>query len=114
MKTALDRFPKDKYKSRITPADAPSNLPKEAKWLSGHGQGIWFYITKPEELSSKEFRIRRYALDGVIDCDRVFVANKTIEFDLSMDYKIGHISHCQKCTIIQNEKQFELVMIREY
>ena len=114
MKTLREKFPQSKLKSRITPADPPENLPKDAKWLSGHGQGIWFHITKPEELSKNEFRVKRIALDGVIDCDRVFKSEESVCFDLSKEYKIGHISHCQKCTIIQNNNKFEIVMVREY
>ena len=110
----IKHFPKSKFKSRITPANTPANLPKSAKWLSGHGQGIWFDITKPENLSENEFRVKRIALTGEIDCDRVFVAEETTNFNLSEKYEITHISHCQKCTIIQNDKKFTLIMDREY
>lgn len=114
MKIPIDRFPIDKYKSRITAADLPPNLPKTAKWLSGHGQGIWFDISKPKHLAKNEFRVKRIALTGDIDCDRVFIANASSKINLSENYDIGHISHCQKCVIIQNYKKHELFMVREY
>lgn len=113
-KTLVERFPQTKLKSRIYPADPPENLPEGSKWLSGHGQGIWFYITKPKQLAEDEFRIMRISLEGEIDCDRVFKAPKEVKFDLNTDYEIAHISHCAKCTIKQNGKTFELEMVRNY
>jgi len=84
----------------------PENLPDNCKWLGGEGYGVWFLITKAEYLSKKEYRISRYSDTGKLDCDQIFSLNSDKEFFIDEDFEFAYISHCQKCTIIQNDVFF--------
>ncbi len=90
----------------LTAPAYPANIPAGCKWLGGEGYGVWFLITKPEYLTEKEFRIRRYTDSGKLDCDRIFELNSNTQFFINEDFEFAYISHCQKCTIVQNQKFF--------
>lgn len=84
----------------------PENIPAGCKWLGGEGYGVWFLITKPDFLSKMEYRIVRYSDAGNIDCDRIFTLNPDKDFFIDEDFEFAYISHCQKCTIVQNDTFF--------
>ncbi|HIA37839.1 MAG TPA: hypothetical protein EYN89_14180 [Flavobacteriales bacterium] len=90
------------------PPFLPSDLPKGCQWLGGEGAGTWFHLSKPSNLPEEEFRIRRYSHEGYIDCDRTFVlsSRNNIEFDIDKPFKFTYLSHCQKCTILQDEQKY--------
>jgi len=90
----------------LTAPSYPKNIPAGCKWLGGEGYGVWFLITKPVYLSERKYRIRRYAHTGNLDCDRIFELNSDKSFFLDEDFKFAYISHCQKCTIVQNDHFF--------
>ena len=92
----------------IHPPILPSDLPKDCQWLAGEGAGTWFHLSKPSNLSEEEFRIRRYSPEGNLDCDRTFVlmTRKIKEFDIDKPFKFTYLSHCQKCTILQNDQKY--------
>ena len=75
----------------------PSNIPAKSQWLSGIGSGSWFHIQKTGDF----FRIRRYCSKGIVECDeRFLLINEGFEID--KDFEFTYISHCQKCTIKQD------------
>ncbi len=84
----------------------PETIPAGCKWLGGEGYGVWFLITKSELLHQNEYRIRRYTHTGKLDCDRVFVLNPENYFFIDRDFEFAYISHCQKCTILQDNVFF--------
>ena len=84
----------------------PKNIPNNCKWLGGEGYGVWFLITKPEHLQNNEYRIKRFADNGHLDCDIIFELNSDKDFHLDKDFEFAYISHCQKCTITQNDTFF--------
>lgn len=89
----------------ILPPKKPTSIPVDAKWLSGQGAGVWFYI----EATEKEtiYRIKRFTPEGELDCDRFFEIEKSaIPFNISKPFEFTHISHCSKCKIIQNNTTF--------
>jgi len=76
----------------------PSNIPPNSQWLSGIGSGSWFHIQEIGEL----YRIRRFCPNGSVECDNKFLLiNKG--FEINKYFEFTYISHCQKCTIKQNE-----------
>ncbi len=83
-------------------------IEKGSQWLDGEGAGAWFHLSKPEEenLGEKEFRIKRYSEEGELECDRVFTVKNQALFYIEKPYKFTHISHCEKCSVIQNGKVF--------
>ena len=104
-----------KRKGRELPADKHENVPQEAKWLSGQGEGTWFVITKEEDFLPEEYRVRRISPQGNLDCDRVFEQeNKLANIDLSKDWDIAHVSHCAIVRIKQNDTIQVLNFKREF
>jgi len=89
----------------INAPEMPSNIPQDSQWIGGEGAGTWFHLSKPSNLP-EEFRIRRFSPEGILECDRTFILKTAIlEFDLSKPYQFTYLSHCQKCTILQFEKE---------
>lgn len=95
----------------LIPPAKPSTIPVSAKWLSGQGVGVWFYIEATS--NSSVFRIKRFTPEGNLDCDRLFEIEKSNStLNLNEDHEFTHISHCSKCRIIQNKTTFILNFIR--
>jgi len=84
----------------------PDSLPAGCKWLGGEGYGVWFLMTQPEHFPKNEYRIRRYSHTGNLDCDRIFELNSDKIFFINKEFEFGYVSHCQKCTIVQNDNFF--------
>lgn len=98
----------------ILPPKKHENVPTDAKWLSGQGEGTWFCITKEEGLNEHEYRVRRISPQGNIDCDRVFKLTNNDKFNLFNEWDITHISHCAKVRVIQHDSVVEMNFIKEY
>ena len=96
---------KQKQGALSTP-EFPANIPEGSKWLGGEGYGVWFHISKNKDCAENEYRIRRYSSKGQLHCDRIFKLVSGNNFNYRIDYEFGYISHCEKCTIIQNNKIF--------
>lgn len=90
------------------------SVPKEAKWLSGQGEGTWFCITKEEGLSEKQFRVRRISPQGNLDCDRVFeLEENSSNFNINIAWDINHVSHCAQVRTLQNDIVYVMNFVRE-
>ena len=76
----------------------PENISKKAQLLKGIGASSWFEI----ECERIGYRIKRYSENGVLECNRLFTTSE--EFDINREYEFTYISHCLKCTIIQDNK----------
>jgi hypothetical protein len=92
----------------------PDSLPTGCKWLGSEGYGVWFLLTRENELENKQYRIRRYKDTGVLDCDRVFELKTDQQFDITEEFEFGYISHCQQCTVYQNNLKFVFEFVKEY
>jgi len=92
----------------------PEILPAGCKWLGSEGYGVWFLLTKEQGLNENQFRIRRFKDSGVLDCDRVFELKGLDNFDISKEFEFGYISHCQKCTVYQEDKKHEFSFVMEF
>ena len=86
----------------------PSNIPENCQWLSGQGAGAWFCI----DSTSKPliYQVKRYNLHGELDCETLMkVAD--LNFDINQAYQFTYVSHCAKCSIIQQEKVFDFLKV---
>lgn len=85
-----------------------NQIEKGSQWLDGEGAGAWFHLSKPvgEPLSGKQFRIKRFSEEGELECDRVFEVVNSENFYIDKPFQFTHISHCEKCSVIQNGKVF--------
>ena len=89
----------------LLPPMLPKTIPKNSKWLSGQGAGCWFSIETTT--TSNTYRIVRYTPQGVVSCDRIFkMANNGFVFEIVQPFEFVHVSHCNKCKIIQNNQLF--------
>ena len=81
----------------------PKNIPLSAQLLMGIGASAWFYI----EQENQSYRILRYSEEGELECDSLFSIKGRVEFDIDQSYEFTYISHCQECTILQNNKKIQ-------
>lgn len=103
----------DKRIGRMLAPEKHPNVPPQAKWLSGQGEGTWFTITKEDGLNANEYRVRRTSPQGNLDCDRVFLIQNE-SFNINQAWDITHVSHCAIVRVIQDEKVYQLDFTREY
>ncbi len=89
-------------------SDKPANIPENSKYLHGIGASAFFLIEKTEEQDL--FRIRRFNENGKLDCDQIFRL-QTKGFDISSDFEFTYVSHCAKCTVIQNGFKYIFVSL---
>lgn len=94
---------------RIYPPERVGLVPESAVWLSGEAGGVWFEITKEEV----NYRIKRFSLDGELDCDRKFILLNSENFDLNQPFVMAHTSHCAKVRVNQNGILFIFEYIEE-
>ena len=77
----------------------PINIEKESQLLEGVGASAWFYLY----VENHRYKIKRYSSEGLLECCEFFIVND-LEFDINIKYRFTYISHCQQCTITQNNK----------
>ena len=81
----------------------PSNIPLNSKFLEGTGESAWFHI-EPKG-SENSYKITRYDVLGDAECQYTAVPDND-EFTFEDSFEISYVSHCMKCTVIQNGKKF--------
>jgi len=88
----------------------PANIPINSKYLHGVGASAYFYI---QETSDKNiFTIKRFNEKGELDCDNLFQP-QTEGFNINSEFKFTFVSHCLKCTIIQNNKKYIFIKLQQ-
>ena len=88
--------------------ERPENIPHNSKLLQGTGESAWFRIKASNE--NGIFFITRYSLSGVRECHYKAKLND-IDFKLDDNFEVTYVSHCLKCTVVQNEQTFVFVKI---
>ena len=81
--------------------NSPKNIEEDSQILKGIGASAWFHISK----EGNKYRIKRYSEEGELECSRIFTPNMN-DFNIKSNYQFTYISHCKKCTIIQNNKLY--------
>ncbi len=88
--------------------EIPINIPENSKYLPGIGASAYFHIEKTDDKTL--FRIRRFNENGKLDCDQIFrLQNRG--FDIHSDFEITYVSHCAKCTVLQNGKKYVFTVV---
>ena len=93
--------------------DAPqrhANIPENAQWLGGVGAGSWFCLSNDDKMGKFQYGIQRYAPTGEKECDGLFYLEDEF-IDLNQPYQFTYLSHCEKCTILQGEREYILEAI---
>lgn len=103
-----------KLEGTILPPKKHENVPANAKWLSGQGEGTWFCITKESSLEEFEYRVRRFSPQGNLDCDRIFTLENNSSFDITKEWDIAHISHCAEVRVLQDKRIVVLNFKKEF
>ena len=98
-------------KGTLLAPDKKTTIPSNAKWLAGEGAGAWFVIEKEESLNVQEYRLRRFAPDGVLHCNRIFRVTEGA-FDIAIPFDFTYPSHCAICTVIQNKHKVVLKHVK--
>ncbi len=79
----------------------PNKISKKAQLITGIGASSWFTIKAEKSL----YRIERFSLEGDLECSKLFKVEPNT-FDINRSYIFTYISHCKKCTLIQEERQY--------
>mgnify|MGYP001162846730 FL=1 len=80
----------------------PANISNKAQLIEGIGASSWFTI----ESENKNYRIERFSLSGIRECSKRFKVFPK-GFEISKPYHFTYLSHCQECTILQENKTFK-------
>ena len=86
--------------------EKPINLPENSKYLKGVGSSAWFHIEIGG--NSDEFIISRFTTTGNLECRNTFLLQIT-GFDIHKEYEFTYVSHCIKCSILQNGSIFTFI-----
>jgi hypothetical protein len=83
----------------------PKKISKKAQLITGVGASSWFTIKEEKSL----YRIERFSLEGDLECSKLFTV-KPNTFNINNPYRFTYISHCKKCTLIQDESQYNFFL----
>ncbi len=93
--------PGNLLKTTLPSPALPSNLPPTAQWLAGEGAGSWFVI---EQKTGANFWVGRFDPTGKSECAGVFQCSGNGCLDVHSAFVVTYLSHCQKVTVVQNNK----------
>jgi hypothetical protein len=102
-------LPVNQLRQTLSAPHKHPEIPVVAKWLSGEGAGSWFHLQKAD----KQYIVSRYSPEGTLECKGLYMFVGQSGFDISQDYQVGHLSHCQRITLQQNENCYSLVLIEK-
>lgn len=80
----------------------PKHITTDCQWLSGEVTGSWFELQQNDNY----YTITRYSAEGKIECTGNFSLNVDHNFDGTKNYQFTHLSHCNRVTIMQDNKLF--------
>lgn len=96
MSSKSSKLPDDNVIGLIKTPDRPSNLPINAQWLGGIGEGAWYTYTNQNR---EEIKVSRYDKDGQLEFENSYVFPKEL---FSEEIKIYYDSHFSQTTILIN------------
>jgi hypothetical protein len=96
--------------TKAAPSPRPDNIPPEAQWLSGEGDGSFFFL---EALPEESFIITRYSAAGKVECKSVFSCSHPLTFNPQQPYTFTYLSHCREVRIKQGEKEFLFTRVQK-
>lgn len=96
-----------KLNSTLASPSLAESIPSKSQWLSGEGAGSWFHI----ELAGKDYKISRYSPTGKIECTGLFRITNQIDFDIEVNFRFIHLSHCKSVSIQQHAQRIKMERI---
>ncbi len=90
------------------------DVPEDAHWLGGLGEGNWITITQMEFEGEKCFRALSQYDDGVVNYDTVVKPNQGSEIQWNQEYSITYDCSRLFVTILQNGKKIRLYWWKDY
>ncbi len=99
MPSKSSNLPDDNVIGLIKQPKRPMNLPMEAQWLGGIGEGAWYTYTISHNY---EIKVSRFNIVGQLEFENTFIFPKDIQ--LTEDIKIHYDSHFSQTTILVNGK----------
>ncbi|MFP4119276.1 MAG: DUF6695 family protein [Candidatus Woesearchaeota archaeon] len=101
---AFPESPFDPYSADFVPHTIPApkrhaNIPSQARWLSGEGEGSWFYI----RTCGDQLQITRYSPRGDIECKGLFHSEKPLSSPIE-SYELTYPSNCRLITLKSGEE----------
>lgn len=99
-----NRLPDDGIIGAMEPGSSPENLPDNAHWLGGVGEGAWYTL----EPNGKEgyYTICRFTERGELEYRHVFYTPE--DFDAGLPYEIVYDSHLLFTTVQQHGRRIRL------
>lgn len=98
-KSKSHQLPDDLFLGFIDEPNRPKNLPENAQWLGGLGEGCWFSI----DCFNEETEITRYNHQGEIDYSVISYSDES--FNKLNDFKFSYQVHQNQHVVKQNNKE---------
>src|SRR5690606_10793245 len=89
-------LPDDSESGHTNEPQRPVQIPKDAQWLGGIGEGGWFHL---DFKSTSTPKLTKYSELGDVEFER-FVTS--LNFNLDQPFQITYDTHAQKMTISQD------------
>ncbi len=97
-------YTKENVRGTLPQPARPASIPSNSQWLSGEVIGSWFLL----EPATDVYKIIRFAADGTPECSGIFSGKDKNIFDVKKPFSFIHLSHCNKITLVQENKIIEL------
>ena len=100
---------KGKLKRTLSEPVRATGIPQNAQWLAGEGAGSWFALS---HLLYEKYAVSRFAPDGKLECEGVFIISNNQPFNIEEPYRFGYLSHCGKVLLIQRKQKIEFKRVK--
>jgi hypothetical protein len=108
MSSKSSNLPDDNVIGLINQPERPLNLPPEAQWLGGIGEGAWYTYTFTQ---NDEIKVSRYDKDGQLEFENTYLAPNDVLF--SEEIKIHYDSHYSQTTLLINGHSVKLERVQK-
>ncbi len=96
------------------PIKQSDDIPENAHWLAGLGEGNWISITPLEFDGQTCFRAVAQYEDGLVNYDTIVKAEKEDEVDPSLPFEVAYDCSRLFVSIKQNGKKIRLYWLKDY
>lgn len=100
-------LPDDRIVGSINRKLRPLNIPEDAQWLGGVGEGAWYHIRRADDEGNIE--IARFTEKGELEYALPFYTDG--DFDITKPFEIDYDSHMIHARVNQGDKQFKFYSV---
>lgn len=108
-------------KSVVVPADvnaghtdcplySPTNIPQNAQWLGGIGEGGWHVLLQE---TPPYYKLQKFNIDGNLEYETVVELKETDSFDYGQPYQFDFDTHAMQATLVQNSNRIILESVTQ-